>query len=289
MKLELTYSEGKIIRLKQYSLDAGNLEFEGEYINRILKKGKEYKNNELVFFLEIKLENKEQFISGNYLSYYYGKKRWIGKGKERRFPEYLIKAFDEITFEDYDYLVYEGDYLEGKKTGFGKIYNEKTGILFYEGELLNCEKHGKGKLNDKEGNLKIEGDFIKDKINYKNGFIKEYEDGKLSTETEYLDEIPLRAKHYNKEGIAILEYQDSKCKDYYDNGKLKQEGDYYYGYNGIMKKYYENGKLLFEGEVKNNKRRNGKEYDENGEIIDEIKNGESLKYKNKVIEEEKEE
>ena len=101
-------------------------------------------------------------------------------------------------------LTYEGDYLEGKKTGFGKIYNNDE-VLIYEGELFDGKKHGKGKLYDDKGNLKIEGDFIDDKEDYKNGFIKVYENGKLFIETKYLEGIPLRAKHYNEEGIVIME------------------------------------------------------------------------------------
>ena len=129
--------------------------------------------------------------------------------------------------------------------------------------------------------MKIEGDFINDKEDDKNGFIKEYKEGILSTETEYLEEIPVRAKHYNKEGVLILDYKAKWIKAYYDTGNLKKEGDYYYGFIGIMKEYYENGKLSFEGEAKDNKKWNGKVYDENGEIIDEIKDGKSLKNKDK--------
>ena len=159
LKIEVLYSKGEIIKLKEYSPYTGNLEFEGDVINGILKKGKEYEDNEVVFegeyFSEGKLENNEE-------DYNISKKRWNGKGKEKRFLECLGSITEEIDFVEYKNLVYEGDYLEGKKTGFGKIYNEKTGALIYEGELLNCKKHGKGKLYDKKGNLKIEGDFIND-------------------------------------------------------------------------------------------------------------------------------
>ena len=282
---ELFYLEGVIIRLKKYNRVLGYLEFEGEIINGELKKGKEYKDGELLFEGEYhfnsKIENSEQFIS-EYLGYSsseFSNQRWNGKGKDYNF------SFKDIKDETY---IYEGDYLEGKKTGFGKIYVKKE-VLVYEGELLDGKLHGKGKLFDEEGNLKIEGDFIDDKADYKNGFIKEYENGKLSTETKYSGGIPLRAKHYNKEGIIILEYKDKWIKEYYDNGNLKAEGEYYAGYIGIIKEYYENGKILFEGEAKDNVWWNGKVYNENGEIIDEIKDGKSLNNKDKVEEENEEE
>lgn len=261
------------------------MEFVGDFIKGILKKGKEY--DQLVFEGEYsydkKLENIEQFNSEDYSDNELKIKRWKGKGKERKFQEYLLKLLlEEITKEEYDDIIYEGDYLEGKKTGHGKIYNEKNGFMLYEGELLNCKRHGKGKLYDKKGILEIEGDFINDKADYKNGFIKEYDkNGKLFSETQYSDEIPLRAKHYNEEGNVILDYKDKEIKEYYDNGNLRKEGDYYAGYNGMTKEYYENGKILFEGEEKDNERWNGKIYGENGEIIDEIKDGKSLKNKDK--------
>ena len=166
LEYEFFYKEGLIIRIKEYDYEKGNLKFEGEYINGILKKGKEYKDNELIFegeyFSEKKFENKEQLIS-EYRTLSHQRKRKNGKGKE----------YDSWSNK----LKYEGDYLEGEKTGFGKIYNE-DGILIYEGELLKGKKRGKGKVFDNKGNLKIEGDKINEKVDYliweKTGFEKIY-------------------------------------------------------------------------------------------------------------------
>ena len=329
LEYEFFYKEGDIVRINEYDHQTGNLKFEGEYINGILNKGKEYKDNILIFegeyFSEKKFENKEQFFI-EYKYFLYPRKR--KKGKEYNIWNNKLKyEGDYLEGEKTGYgkiynkegiLIYEGellngkkrgkgksydekenfiieddineggDYIVGEKTGFGKIYN-KEDILIYEGELLNGLKHGKGKLYDEKGNLKIEGDFINDKEDYKNGFIKEYEKGILSTETEYRDKVPIRAKHYNEKGVLILDYKDKWIKTYYDNGNLKDEGDYYYGYIGILKEYYENGKLSFEGEAKDSKKWNGKVYDENGEIIEEIKDGKSLKNNDKDKKEEKEE
>lgn len=38
---------------------------------------------------------------------------------------------------------YDGMFLEGKKSGLGKL---KVGDALYEGEFLNDVKHGKGKI-----------------------------------------------------------------------------------------------------------------------------------------------
>jgi len=62
----------------------------------------------------------------------------------------------------------------------------------------------------------------------------------------------------------IHEYNNlhGKGKEYYDNEKLRFEGEYLNGKrNGKGKEYYDNGKLCFEGEYLNDKRRAGKGYD----------------------------
>ena len=49
-------------------------------------------------------------------------------------------------------------------------------------------------------------------------------------------------------------------KEYYDNSKLKFEGEYINGnIHGKGKEYYKNGILKFEGEYLNGERWNGKE------------------------------
>jgi len=65
-------------------------------------------------------------------------------------------------------------------------------------------------------------------------------------------------------GYDYFELKDGKGKieEYYDNGKLKYEGEYLNGKpNGKGKGYYDNGKLRYEGEclygIPNGK---GKEY-----------------------------
>ena len=52
-----------------------------------------------------------------------------------------------------------------------------------------------------------------------------------------------------------MEKDGGKGKEYYDNGKLKFEGEYLNGErNGKGKEYYWNGKLEFEGEYLNGNR-----------------------------------
>ena len=91
--------------------------------------------------------------------------------------------------------------------------------------------------------------------------------------------------------------RNGKGKEYYEDGKLRFEGEYLNdkewignryddngnilyklnnNINGDGKEYYENGKLKFEGEYKYDKKWIGKGYDLFGNIIYELKDGKGL-------------
>ena len=178
-----------------------------------------------------------------------------GKGKE---------------FNSTGFLLFEGEYLKGKKwNGIGyennkiiyELHNGKGNIkeydidsrLIYEGELLNGERNGKGKLYDEDYEiLKFEGEFLNGKkwtgkrYDKNNNILYELKEGK-----EYI-------KEYDNDGKFILEGQ-------YLNGRLhgKVKGPNFEGEykncekNGIFKEYYDENLLEFEGEYLNGKR-NGK-------------------------------
>ena len=44
-----------------------------------------------------------------------------------------------------DVLIYEGEYLNGKRNGKGKEYNYINNEVEFEGEYLNGKRNGKGK------------------------------------------------------------------------------------------------------------------------------------------------
>ena len=85
-------------------------------------------------------------------------------------------------------LIFEGEYLKGKRNGKGKEYN--YGELIFEGEYLNGKRNGKGKEYYKNDKIKFEGEFLNGKkwngkgynirkeiiyeLNNGNEFIKEY-------------------------------------------------------------------------------------------------------------------
>ena len=185
-----------------------------------------------------------------------------GKGKE---------------FDSKGKIIFEGEYLKGKRwKGKGKEYDSK-GTLIYAVEYLNGEINGNGKEYNYEGKLIFEGEFLKGKLN---GISKEYEyNGQLVYEGNFLNGILLDFKEYDEKNRVINELKNGKgiITEYYYNNKLKSKCEYLNGErNGKAKEYYYNGKLEFEGEYLNGLRWNGKEYDEKNNIINEFKNGKGI-------------
>ena len=81
--------------------------------------------------------------------------------------------------------------------------------------------------------------------------------GILKSEGKYLNNKIFDGKYYNSKGI--LEYELKKgngyVKEYYDNDKLKYEGEYINGLaNGKGKEYDNEGNITFEGEYLNGNR-----------------------------------
>ena len=136
-------------------------------------------------------------------------------------------------------LVFEGEYLNGKKNGIGKEY-KMNGTIEFEGEYLNGKRR-KGKVYDYESNLKFEGEYLNGK---KYGICKSYYyDYKYKFKGEFLDGI---VKTYGQKTellddpvIFITKYING-----WENGKLET-----FNIFGIK---------LFEGEYLNGKIWNGK-------------------------------
>ena len=68
-----------------------------------------------------------------------------------------IKLYDEIGN-----LIFEGEYLNGQKSGKGKEYYD-DGKLKFIGEYLEGKRNGKGKEYNKYGQLKYEGEYLNGK------------------------------------------------------------------------------------------------------------------------------
>ena len=158
--------------------------------------------------------------------------------------------------------------LTNSINGKGKEYNYDDNLIF-EGEYLNGKRNGEGKEYYNNGKLKYEGEYFNDK---RNGKGKEYYyNGKLKCDGEYLNGIELLGTEYDANGK--IKNQFNKVKGIGKTYKLFRlyEGEYLNGKrNGKGKEYYNNGKLEFEGEYLDDKRWNGKGYDIPNNLIYEL-------------------
>ena len=162
-------------------------------------------------------------------------------------------------------MTYEGEFLNGKRNGKGKLY--VFGNLMYEGEFLDNEKNGKGTDFFENGKVQFKGEYLKG--NKWNG--KAYDiNGNLIYE---LKDGCGKVKIYNNpdklmyEGELLNGLNHGKGKEYY-NKQLNFEGEFIFGIRNGFGKKYENGQLIFEGEYLNGKKYGkGKEYNTDGQVI----------------------
>ena len=162
-----------------------------------------------------------------------------------------------VNIEDYKKVSGKCRIIE--KNGKGREYKLNTNELIFEGEYLNGKRNGKGKEYDDEVNLIFEGEYLngnkwngngydnKNNIAYTlkngNGLIKEYYyNGELIFEGEYLN---------GKRNGKGKEYK----YNYFGDKYLIFEGEYLNGErNGKGKEYDYKGELIYEGEYLNGKK-----------------------------------
>ena len=306
---------GKGKEFVEFSFDIDILKFEGEYLNgKRHGKGKEYDETSLKLKFEAEYlkgkrtgKGKEYYVDYRdevYLIFegeYLDDKELIGS-KSDKYGNFLDKLnHTKGIGQEYEYnygnLIYEGEYLNGKRHGKGKEYNSYKQLTF-EGEYLDDLKwngkgydksnnivyelkNGKGfvkEYNYEHRNLEFEGEYLYGK---RNGKGKEYSYlGELALvyEGEYLNgKRNGKGKKYFRnvlvfEGEYLEGKRYGKGKEYYNNGKLRFEGEYLYNYK-LKGKFYVEGKLEYEGDYLYEKKYNGKGYDKNGNVIYELING----------------
>ena len=154
-------------------------------------------------------------------------------------------------YDFYNYLEYEGEYLNGQRNGKGKEYYGQGKIKF-EGEYLNGQRYGKGKVYDDNGKISFEGEFLYD-FQIKGKF---YINGKLEYEGEYLFDKKWNGKGYDEYGNIIYELKNGngKVKEYFDYKHLRFESEYLNGKRNGKGKEYFGTILIFDGEYLNGKR-----------------------------------
>ena len=183
-------------------------DFVGQYLYNHKLKGKLYMNNIL--------EYEGEFLFN---------KKWSGKGYDEKGEIIYELKNGAGTVKEYDtyncVLLFEGEYLNGKKQGKGKEYHHNSGILKFEGEYINGFKNGRGREFNYFGKLTFDGEFLND---LKNGIGKEYNYGALIFEGNYSNDLKEGyGKEYNTEGKILFEGEYLKGKKW--NGKFKEYND----------------------------------------------------------------
>ena len=183
--------------IKEYYKN-GNLKFEGKYLKWRKWDGKGYD-----IFGELAYEIKEgKGLIKEYLK---------DEGKKIIFEGEYLNGERSGKGKEYSIinscLIFEGEYLNGKKNGKGKEYYYGNKSIIYEGEYLNGERHWKGKCYY-DGILEFEGEYL---YGYKlRG--KSYYEKKLEYEGEFLFNKKWNGKGYDKNGNIIYELINGKIK-----------------------------------------------------------------------------
>ena len=149
------YSDGKKIEGKEYKysyidyiISDCQENFEGKYLYGIKWKGiKTYSRNEII----------KEYLEGKNKIYSYNNEK---KGK--LIYEEDIFGRKRKEYDDNGNLIFEGEYINGKRNGNGKEY--KNGNLIFEGEYKNGKRiNGKEYLED----ILFEDEFLNGKKNKK--------------------------------------------------------------------------------------------------------------------------
>ena len=160
---------------KEFDYD-GNIIFEGQYLMGERTVGKEYYNKNLLYegtYIYNQKKKGNLYINNRleFIGEFINDKKWDGEGYAHNGKILYILSNGNGKVNEYDnsgQLLFEGEYLKGKRNGMGKEY--KYGELIYEGEFQYGIRHGKGRdFLDGElifvANILLEKDgLVKEKI-----------------------------------------------------------------------------------------------------------------------------
>ena len=130
-----------------------------------------------------------------------------------------------INIEDYKNLGNRTKIIENN--GLGKEYRLNTNIVIFEGEYLNGKKNGKGKEYYENGQIKFEGEYLKGKIIEGKGYDDKANEfliiEKNGNGTEYFKNgrIQFEGKYYNGKRWNGIGYNYEGKKEY----EIKYERD----------------------------------------------------------------
>ena len=179
----------------------------------------------------------------------------ITEAKKLKIIIYNKELQKKINIHLMNYKLLSGKYIINESKGIVKEYNAYNDYLIFGGEYKNGKRNGKSIEYNKylNGKLIYEGEYLDGK---KNGIGKEYyDDLKLRFEGEYLNGKIWNGKGYdiNQNICYGIINGEGVIKEYNDYGTLIFEGTYVNGEkNGKGKEYNTNyWELQFKGEYLN--------------------------------------
>ena len=299
IKYEGQYLNGKRNgKGKEYN-KKGDLIFEGEYLYNCKKTGKAYINGKLEFEGDY-LFNKK--FNGNGYNIFgeiiYQLKNGNGKVKEYNDESILIfegqyldgkKNGKVEEYDDYGGLIYKGEYLNGRRNGKGE---ESNGKIIYKGEYLNGRKNGKGK--EYTFRKYLDNSSWEDIFN-ENNYLKidsdSYRDD--SIEIDYFENIYLNSCENESNSLEGYSFKADYFEKEKDIKTYEFPNRYFRKKKKSIKKRKIKLKLIFDGEYLNGERLKGREletrYDNDdklifeGEYIDGILHGKEYNTYGKLI------
>ena len=132
---------------------------------------------------------------------------YITEKQKLKLIKYNINLQKTLDITLFNYKYFTGKYIiyddNSKKTG--KEYLGPNDLLVFEGEYLNGKRNGKGKEYSPypyEGKLKFEGEYL---YNYRLKGKEYHENGKIKYEGEFYFNRYWTGKEYDKNGITLPE------------------------------------------------------------------------------------
>jgi len=194
-----------------------------------------------------------------------------------KFNKYLQHL---LNINLYHYKLYSDRYIIFYNNKEGKEY-DFSGNILYEGEFLNGKRNGHGKEYYSD-QIIFEGEYLDgNKLKGKGYGIDDYNKGKIIYE---INNENGKGKEYNNKGWIIFEgeYLNGKRNGYgreYYLSSIIFEGKYSYGKRHGWGREYTTQIKIFQGEYFNGVKWNGKGLDQDGNIMYEIINGKGSKIK----------
>jgi antitoxin component YwqK of YwqJK toxin-antitoxin module len=190
---------------------------------------------------------------------------YLNENKKLEIILYNKQLQKRIEVDINDYKNISKRYKFEESNGCGKEYIKDTEIIIFDGNYLNGKRNGKGKEYYTNGNIKFDGEYLNGKKIKGKGFdvygninlifndgkiVEKYDNGKLKFVGDYCNCKRWNGNIYNYLGNKefTIKYGKGIFKEYYTNGNLEFEGEFINGLrNGKGKEYNIDGILSFEG------------------------------------------